>query len=163
MSGGHSEVVPRLPIPNRTVKRLSADDSADTRVKVGHRQTPLRQSPAQTSWALCIGAAKNAMSYQPTCAMSTSIDVPPMFPLRPTLVTSPPPHAGQRPAPGCACGLCRATAIDPTAIDPVADGWQCRYEKARWRGLSILCWYSEQAVEELVEPEAVESGQQLAH
>jgi hypothetical protein len=27
MSGGHSEVVPRLPIPNRTVKRLSADDS----------------------------------------------------------------------------------------------------------------------------------------
>ncbi len=27
MSGGLSEVVPRLPIPNRTVKRLSADDS----------------------------------------------------------------------------------------------------------------------------------------
>ncbi|EEZ55212.1 conserved hypothetical protein [Neisseria gonorrhoeae PID332] len=25
--GGHSELVPRLPIPNRTVKRLSADDS----------------------------------------------------------------------------------------------------------------------------------------
>ncbi|MFM9902908.1 MAG: hypothetical protein ACKVOT_17980, partial [Polaromonas sp.] len=24
--------------PNRTVKRLSADDSADSRVKVGHRQ-----------------------------------------------------------------------------------------------------------------------------
>ena len=40
MSGGHSEVVPRLPIPNRTVKRLSADDSADSCVKVGHRQTP---------------------------------------------------------------------------------------------------------------------------
>ena len=34
----HSEVVPLLPIPNRTVKRLSADDSADSRVKVGHRQ-----------------------------------------------------------------------------------------------------------------------------
>src|SRR5574343_2000303 len=60
MSGSHSEVAPRLPIPNRTVKRLSADDSADTRVKVGHCQTPLRQSPAQTSWALCIGAANNA-------------------------------------------------------------------------------------------------------
>ena len=29
MSGGHSEVVPLLPIPNRTVKRLRADDSAD--------------------------------------------------------------------------------------------------------------------------------------
>ena len=34
----HSKVVPLLPIPNRTVKRLSADDSADARVKVGHRQ-----------------------------------------------------------------------------------------------------------------------------
>jgi hypothetical protein len=31
-------LVPPLPIPNRTVKRLSADDSADSRVKVGHRQ-----------------------------------------------------------------------------------------------------------------------------
>lgn len=45
MFGGHSELVPRLPIPNRTVKRLSADDSTDTRVKVGHRQTPLLQPP----------------------------------------------------------------------------------------------------------------------
>ena len=34
----HSEVVPLLPIPNRTVKRLCANDSADSRVKVGHRQ-----------------------------------------------------------------------------------------------------------------------------
>ena len=34
----HSEVVPLLPIPNRTVKRLSADDSAGSRVKVGHCQ-----------------------------------------------------------------------------------------------------------------------------
>jgi hypothetical protein len=31
-------VVPLLPIPNRTVKRVSADDSAGSRVKVGHRQ-----------------------------------------------------------------------------------------------------------------------------
>ena len=38
MPDDHSEVVPLLPIPNRTVKRLSADDSADSRVKVGHRQ-----------------------------------------------------------------------------------------------------------------------------
>ncbi len=38
MPDDHSEVVPLLPIPNRTVKRFSADDSADTRVKVGHRQ-----------------------------------------------------------------------------------------------------------------------------
>ena len=38
MPDDHSEVVPLLPIPNRTVKRLSADDSAGSRVKVGHRQ-----------------------------------------------------------------------------------------------------------------------------
>ena len=38
MPDDHSEVVPLLPIPNRTVKRLSADDSADSRVKVGHCQ-----------------------------------------------------------------------------------------------------------------------------
>ena len=38
MPDDHSEVVPLLPIPNRTVKRFSADDSADSRVKVGHRQ-----------------------------------------------------------------------------------------------------------------------------
>ena len=38
MPDDHSEVVPLLPIPNRKVKRLCADDSADPRVKVGHRQ-----------------------------------------------------------------------------------------------------------------------------
>ena len=38
MPDDHSEVVPLLPIPNRTVKRFCANDSADPRVKVGHRQ-----------------------------------------------------------------------------------------------------------------------------
>ena len=38
MPDDHSDVVPLLPIPNRTVKRVSADDSAGSRVKVGHRQ-----------------------------------------------------------------------------------------------------------------------------
>ena len=38
MPDDHSEVVPLLPIPNRTVKRFRADDSAGSRVKVGHRQ-----------------------------------------------------------------------------------------------------------------------------
>ena len=57
MSGSHSEVAPRLPIPNRTVKRLSADDSADTRVKVGHCQTPHTTAQLErSSWALCFGA-----------------------------------------------------------------------------------------------------------
>ena len=38
MPDDHSKVEPLLPIPNRTVKHLSADDSADFRVKVGRRQ-----------------------------------------------------------------------------------------------------------------------------
>ena len=38
MPDDHSKLVPPLPIPNRTVKRLRADDSAATSVKVGHRQ-----------------------------------------------------------------------------------------------------------------------------
>ena len=42
----HSEVVPLLPIPNRTVKHLSADDSGCTSVKVGHRQALTPQTPA---------------------------------------------------------------------------------------------------------------------
>jgi hypothetical protein len=50
MPDDHSELVPLLPIPNRTVKRLSADDSAGSRVKVGHRQalTALR-SPSRNA------------------------------------------------------------------------------------------------------------------
>ena len=48
MPDDHSEVVPLLPIPNRTVKRFSADDSADTRVKVGHRQAFIAEkTPSQ--------------------------------------------------------------------------------------------------------------------
>ena len=38
MPDDHSKLAPLLPIPNRTVKRLRADDSAGSRVKVGHRQ-----------------------------------------------------------------------------------------------------------------------------
>ena len=38
MPDDHSDLVPLLPIPNRTVKRICADDSAGSRVKVGHRQ-----------------------------------------------------------------------------------------------------------------------------
>ena len=40
----HSEVVPLLPIPNRTVKRLCANDSAGSRVKVGHRQASMLEA-----------------------------------------------------------------------------------------------------------------------
>ena len=58
MPDDHSKVAPLLPIPNRTVKRLCADDSADSRVKVGHRQalTPAPQTPLTLQvtgvWAL---------------------------------------------------------------------------------------------------------------
>ena len=64
MSGGHSEVAPRLPIPNRTVKRLSADDSADTRVKVGHRQTPLKNPKHRVLGVSCILAVQISLSIE---------------------------------------------------------------------------------------------------
>ena len=49
MPDDHSKLVPLLPIPNRTVKRLCADDSADSRVKVGHRQA-LTAQKRPTTW-----------------------------------------------------------------------------------------------------------------
>ena len=45
MPDDHSNLVPLLPIPNRTVKRVCADDSADPRVKVGHRQALIKSKP----------------------------------------------------------------------------------------------------------------------
>ncbi len=54
MPDDHSKLVPLLPIPNRTVKRLSADDSAGSRVKVGHRQAvTASETPAQSSGGFC--------------------------------------------------------------------------------------------------------------
>lgn len=47
----HSKVVPLLPIPNRTVKRLSADDSVHSHVKVGHRQALQFKKPPTSSGA----------------------------------------------------------------------------------------------------------------
>ena len=49
----HSELVPLLPIPNRTVKRLSADDSADSRVKVGHRQATYSEKSPCSGRGFC--------------------------------------------------------------------------------------------------------------
>ena len=45
MPDDYSKLVPHLPIPNRTVKRLCADDSAATSVKVGHRQASYIEKP----------------------------------------------------------------------------------------------------------------------
>ncbi len=47
MPDDHSKVAPLLPIPNRTVKRLRADDSAVSRVKVGHRQAVIAKQPRE--------------------------------------------------------------------------------------------------------------------
>ncbi len=59
MPDDHSKLVPLLPIPNRTVKRLRADDSADSCVKVGHRQALMLTKPplceqAGTGFAFCL-------------------------------------------------------------------------------------------------------------
>ena len=51
MPGDHSKLAPLLPIPNRTVKRLCADDSADSRVKVGHRQALTATNPLTSNEA----------------------------------------------------------------------------------------------------------------
>ena len=45
MPDDHSKLVPPLPIPNRTVKRLCADDSVLAHVKVGYRQAVIPQNP----------------------------------------------------------------------------------------------------------------------
>ena len=52
MPDDHSDLEPLLPIPNRTVKRVCADDSADARVKVGHRQAFIQS--VQLGWALSL-------------------------------------------------------------------------------------------------------------
>jgi hypothetical protein len=55
-------VVPHLPIPNRIVKRLCADDSGRTSVKVGHRQALIPQNPRKPSacggFVLCLANAQ---------------------------------------------------------------------------------------------------------
>ena len=57
MPDDHSEVAPLLPIPNRTVKRLCADDSADSRVKVGHRQASTApKAPRESAGAFVLCA-----------------------------------------------------------------------------------------------------------
>ena len=60
MPDDHSEVVPLLPIPNRTVKRLSADDSAGSRVKVGHRQALTAENAPSNDGAFLSGLRMEA-------------------------------------------------------------------------------------------------------
>ena len=57
MPDDHSDLEPLLPIPNRTVKQVSADDSAGSRVKVGHRQALIAPNPLslQRTGGFCVG------------------------------------------------------------------------------------------------------------
>ena len=66
MPDDHSELVPLLPIPNRTVKQLRADDSAGSRVKVGHRQalTALKTPSRKLAGVLSLGLQKTLLQLQ---------------------------------------------------------------------------------------------------
>ena len=72
MPDDHSEVVPLLPIPNRTVKRLCADDSADSRVKVGHRQAVIARRPVYGLGVL-ISAPDRALMRAPKACYNVSL------------------------------------------------------------------------------------------
>ena len=54
MPDDHSELEPPLPIPNSTVKRFLADDSAVTSVKVGYRQAIIYKAPDTPSGAFIL-------------------------------------------------------------------------------------------------------------
>ena len=72
MPDDHSDVVPLLPIPNRTVKRVSADDSAGSRVKVGHRQA-LTAQKAPTARLGLFYLCRQLKSVPPTSARRPSL------------------------------------------------------------------------------------------
>ena len=67
MPDDHSEVVPLLPIPNRTVKRLRADDSAGSRVKVGHRQATMPKRPVNRLGVFFSSLCRGLKKTQKAC------------------------------------------------------------------------------------------------
>ena len=64
MSDDHSELVPLLPIPNRTVKRLCADDSVRPYVKVGHRQAPTSEKPPSANLGVFLFPASHVIYFE---------------------------------------------------------------------------------------------------
>ena len=83
MPDDHSKLVPLLPIPNRKVKRLCADDSADSRVKVGHCQAftalnkPSRSSNRSTGLFFVYARATHiepVAGHGPTCCRRPKFD-----------------------------------------------------------------------------------------
>ena len=73
MPDDHGAVEPLLPIPNRTVKRCSADDSEHSFVKVGHCQAVIKAKPPVARLgvfllcAVCANVAAKAQADQ--CAV----------------------------------------------------------------------------------------------
>ena len=64
MSDDNSKLAPLLPISNRTVKRLSADDRVHTYVQVGHRQTPYKaKTPSRYGGGFCFYTIQIMMIY----------------------------------------------------------------------------------------------------
>src|SRR5450830_1465739 len=100
MPDDHSELVPLLPIPNRTVKQLRADDSAGSRVKVGHRQalTALKTPSRQLAGVLSLGGRKCGSPHSHIRALTQSHNptIPPS-PLSPPITTSAPAHIPSAP------------------------------------------------------------------
>ena len=80
MPDDHSKLAPLLPIPNRKVKRLRADDSADSRVKVGHRQALTAQYALQLNRVegrFCVWGTENRIRI-PHSIMRSQIRLPPL-------------------------------------------------------------------------------------
>ena len=71
MPDDHSKLVPLLPIPNRTVKRLCADDSAGSRVKVGHRQALIAPNPLSLlrTGGFCVGESDSSIGLCAPCRL----------------------------------------------------------------------------------------------
>ena len=79
MPDDHSKLAPLLPIPNRKVKRLRADDSADSRVKVGHRQALTAQYALQlqrVEGRFCVWGTETRIRH-PHSIMHSGIRLPP--------------------------------------------------------------------------------------
>lgn len=95
MPDDHSELEPPLPIPNRTVKRYRADDSADSSVKVGYRQAIILKSPWKIIQGLflCLRSGKNFLEIHSTiCLCFASLFL--VIPLFSSILPGNPPISG---------------------------------------------------------------------
>src|SRR5450830_780140 len=97
MPDDHSELVPLLPIPNRTVKQLRADDSAGSRVKVGHRQalTALKTPSRQLAGVLSLGGGNVALPTRTIAAVTREPSAPLAIRLHPVGTQASPAHGRQ--------------------------------------------------------------------